>query len=344
MKPKVYIRNFNGVMDGIIKSDEFERVDNPGDSDCIVLWNDVRGEFSELARINKKQLHKPLLVVQHGAGGSRDYEFPNHFQFLADKFCCWGESDYNRLVKQGNGDKAIITGCTLINQIQPLVPHIEKNIIFSPVMAEREDPANIITFYELKKIELEESQKNLIKHRNQLEASWRPSVLSSNNLLEETHIPYLDINTNFRLIVKTTPIHDKKLYLGSVCETSQGELKHIEGCVRLLTHADVVVGMLESTFQMLAMAMDIPVVICNEYQFTNYAGVDYTNFDHIKTKGVTYCDLKDLRATIEGELANPKRLTKERKEATLREFGDVTSDPDSKIIEIIKGMVKNGKA
>ena len=343
MKPKIYIRNFNGVMDGIIKSDEFWIVENPGESDCIVLWNDVRGEFVELAKINKKHLHKPLVVVQHGAGGTRDYEFPNHFPFLSDKFCCWGQADYDRLVKQGNGDKGIITGCTLINQMKPLAPHTEKNIIFCPVVAEREDPANIITFHELKKIELDYSQKNIMKYRKELEASWRPSVLSSNNLLEERTIPYLDINTNFRLIVKTTPIHDKRLYLGSVCETSQGEAKHIEGCVKLLTHADVVVSMLESTFQLLAMAMDIPVVICNEYQFTVYGGEDYTNFDHIKTKGVTYCDLKDLRTTIEGELANPKRLTKERKEVVLREFGDITSDPDGKIIELIKELVKNAK-
>lgn len=339
MKPKIYLRNFNGVMDGIIKSDEFERVDDPRNADCLVLWQDVRGEFAELARINKKYLHKPLVVIQHGAGGTRDYEHPENFPFMSDKFCCWGQADYERLVRQGNGDKAVITGSTLINQMKPLEKHEDKNIVFCPIVAEHEEPANLIVFYELKKMELDHSQKNIIKYKETLQNSWRAEIFNKENF-QETFIPYYDINRNFRLISKLTPIHDKNLYLGSVCETSVMSPTHIEGCVKLLINADVVVGMVESTFQMLAMAMGIPVVICKEWEFKMYGGKDYTNCDHIKTNAVTYCNLGDLRSVVEGELANPERLVKERKEVVLREFGDVNSDPDKKIIETIKSLIK----
>lgn len=342
-KPKIYIRNFNGILDGIVKSKEFDFVKDPRNSDAIVLWQDVRGEFGELAKINKKYLHKPLVVVQHGAGGSRDYEAPESFPFLSDKFCCWGPADYERLVRQGNGDKAVITGCSLINQMKPLEKHEDKNIIFCPVVVHHEEPSNLIVFYELKKIELDYSQKNIIKHRKELEEAWKPSIFNPENTLGERTIPYVDINRKFRLIAKLQPTHDKSLYLGSVCETAASSSTHTEGSVRLLANTDVVIGMVESTFQFLAMAMGVPVVICKEWEFKTYAGKDVSGIDHIKTDGVTYCNLKDLRKTVEGELANPDRLIEERKKVVLREFGDITSDPDSKIIKVIKDLVDERK-
>ena len=48
MKPKIYVRNFNGIMDGILKCDEFELVEDPRDSECIVVWQDVRSIFINL--------------------------------------------------------------------------------------------------------------------------------------------------------------------------------------------------------------------------------------------------------------------------------------------------------
>ena len=338
MKPKIYIRNFNGVLDGVIKSEEFERVDDPRSADALVLWQDVRGEFKELVQINKEHLHKPLVVVQHGAGATRDYEHPENFPFMADKFCCWGQADMDRLIKQGNGDKGVITGCSLINQIKPQEKEDGKNIVFCPIVAEHEEPSNLMVYYELKKMELDYSQKNIVTHRKELEKIWRPSVFDGDETLGEHTIPYMNICNNLRLISKLTPMHDKALYSGSVVQTNVVSPTHIADCVKLLTHTSVVVGMVESTFQMLAMAMGIPVVICKEWEFKMYGGKDYTNCDHIKTKGATYCDLKDLRKVIEGELADPQRLTKERQEVVLREFGDINSDPDKKIIEVIKGV------
>ena len=338
MKPKIYVRNFNGIMDGLIKSDELERVLDPRDSDVIVLWNDVRSELVELSRINKKHLKKPLIVVQHGAGATRDYEHPENFPMLADKFCCWGTHDYDRLIKQGKASQAVLTGCPLTNQLKPKEEHKDKNIIFTPIITSHEEPSNIATYYELKKAEIDYAQKNILKHKEELINAWNPSVFSSEDTLSERTIPYYDINKNFRLISKLTSIHDKSLYMGSVCETTVGSPTHIEGCVKLLTNTDVVVGMVESTFQLLAMAMDIPVVICREWEFKMYAGKDYTDCDHLITNGATYTDLSDLRKVVEEELSNPGRLKNERKEVVARELGDLTQDPDKNIITIIKEL------
>jgi hypothetical protein len=336
-KIKVYLRNFNGIMDGILKCDEFDRVLDPRDCDAIVVWQDVRGEYAEIAKINKKHLKKPLIVVQHGAGATRDYEHPENFPLLADKFCCWGSHDYDRLIKQGRASQAVLTGCPLTNQLKPKEKHDDKNIVFCPIITTHEEPANLITFYELKKIELDYSQKVMFDNKERLIKEWRAEILNPNDRLSEADIPYYDINKNFRVISKLTPIHDKGLYLGSVVETNVGSPTHIEDCVKLLTNTDVVVGMVESTFQLLAMAMDIPVVICKEWEFKLYAGKDYTHCDHLKTDAATYADVKELRQVIEQELSNPERLKEERKKVVLRELGDITQDPDKKIIEVIKG-------
>jgi len=336
MKPKVYCRNFNGVLDGILKSDEFEFVIDPRKADALVIWQDVRGEFVEICNINKEFIHKPVIVVQHGAGATRDYEHPMKCDLLADKFCCWGQHDMERLIRQGNGHKGVVTGSPLINRLKPKEKHEDKNIVFIPIITTHEEPANLITFYELKKMELDYSQKNLIKNKQMLISDWK---LNPNDFENERTIPYSDINKNFRLISKLTTMHDINLYLGSVAKTSVDSATHIEDCVRLLTQTDLVVGMVESTFQMLAMAMDIPVVICKEWEFKEYGGKDYTDLDHIKTNGATYTDLGDLRKVVEQELSNPERLQEERKKTVLRELGDLTSNPDENIIKVIKGEI-----
>ena len=342
MKIKAYIKNFNGVMDGILKSEELERVIDPRDAQVLLTWQDVRGEYLELARINKEFLHKPLIVVQHGAGATRDYQPPENFPLLADKFCCWGTEDYNRLIRIGYGDKGVLTGSTLISQLKPREKHVDRNIVFVPIVTTHEEPANLITFYELKKIELEYAQKRLLEHKQELILDWKLSVIDSSacsGLVDEGRIPYHSVNRDFRLISKLTPLHDKNLYIGSVCESTVGSATHMEDCVRLLTQTDLVVGMVESTFPLLTMAMDIPVVICKEWEFKIYAGKDYSNCEHIRTDAVTYAETKDLRKIIEQELSNPERLKEELKQVVLRELGDITTDPDKNIIKLVKEMV-----
>lgn len=337
-KIKVYLRNFNGVLDGVEKSEEIEKVSDPRDAECILLWQDVRGEYADLAKINRKYLHKPLVVVQHGVGGTRDYEHPENFPLLADKFCCWGQADYDRLVRQGNKDKAVITGCPMLKQLKPKEPHPDKNIVFCPIVTTHEEPANLITFYELKKAELDYSQKRIAENKEALIKDWSPPVLQSEDLLTEHTIPYMDINRNFRIVSKLTPIHDKNLYLGHVCLTNVASPTHIADCVKLLANTDVVVGMVESTFQMLAMAMDIPVVISKEWEFKIYGGKDYTHCDHIKTDAVVYSETKDLRRVVEEELAHPEKRAEARKKIVQRELG-TELDPDKNILNVIKGLV-----
>lgn len=338
MKPKIYLRDWNGILQEVRKTEEFEFVNDARDADCLVLWQDVRGELLELCRINREFMHKKVVVVQHGRGAERDYD-PNlnNFEMIADKFCCWGKSAYDRLTKYGHKDKAVITGCPLINRLKPHEKHPEKNIVYLPVITMHEEPDNLITFYELKKIELEHSQAKLKQHRDILRKDWNVKYLNPESTGDK--IPYSDISSDWRLISKLTGMHDKNLYLGSVTLSQQNGLTHIDDCVRLLTQTDVVVGMEEGTFQLLAMAMGIPCVMVDGFIYDSYGGASYENLDIIKTDGVVYTTNEGLRSTIEQELSNPERLQEERKRVVAEELGDLTSNPDDNIIKVIKGVL-----
>jgi hypothetical protein len=339
MKPRVFIKDYNGINQSLKKrTDELDFVDDPRDAEAIVTWQDVRGEMLELAKINKEHLHKPFIVVQHGRGCTRDYEAPDNFPLLADKFCCWGQDDYDRLVKLGYKDRAVITGSPLINRIKPKVEHPDKNIIFAPVTTMHEEPDNLITFWEMKKIELSRSQEVLRKHRKELINDWNPKIIGSDANTEHT-IPYLEINKNWRLISKLTPVHDKSLYLGAVTQTSPTNVAHIEQSVELLTQTDVVVCLEEGTFQVLVMAMDIPIIVVKGFTLTNYGGQDYSNREVVKTSGARWVDLADLEQAIDEELAHPESLAEERKKVVAREFGDISKNPDDNIIKVIKELI-----
>jgi hypothetical protein len=336
-KPRVYLKDYNGINQSLGKrTDELEFVDDPRDCQVIVTWQDVRGDMLELAKINKEFLHKPFITVQHGRGCTRDYEAPDNFPLMCDKFCCWGQNDYDRLVKLGYKDRAVITGSPLLNRIKPKEAHTDRNVIFAPVTTMHEEPDNLITFYELKKMEFDSTQEALRTKRSQLIEDWNPQIFNP-ELNQDIRIPYYEINKNFRVIAKLTPVHDRDLYLGAVTMTAPTQSNHIENSVKLLQQTDVVVCLEEGTFQVLVMAMDIPVIVVKGFKLTNYGGQNYTDREVVKTNGARWVELGDLREAIEEELSNPSGLRKERMEVVRREFGDINSNPDDNIIKVIKG-------
>jgi hypothetical protein len=238
----------------------------------------------------------------------------------------------------GYKDRAVITGSPLLNRIIPKEIHSDRNIVYAAVTTMHEEPDNLITFWELKKIELENAQNVLRKHRNQLINEWNSWIINPDNSTDGT-IPYMDINRNWRLIAKLTPIHDKALYSGAVTLTAPTNVAHIENSVKLLSQTDVVVCLEEGTFQVLVMAMDIPVIVVKGFTLTNYGGQDYSERKVIKTNGARWVDLCDLRQAIEDELSNPSGLAEERRKVVKREFGDINTNPDDNIIKVIKEQI-----
>lgn len=335
---KIYISDFNNVLAPI--KDKFEVTTSPREADCLVLWQDVRGDMLELCKINKEYMHKPVVVVQHGRAATNDYLKPNDFEMLADKFCCWGKDDYDRLVRAGYADRAVITGSPLVSFIKPVEKHDGKNIVFVPIVTAHEEPDNILAYWKLKSIELEKSSQKLLKSYDKLRDSWNAWNVEPTSATEGS-IPYYNFNREWRLIAKLTAIHDKRLYMGDVISTVQVNKTHLADCVSLLSVSDCVVGMEEGTFQLLAMAMGIPCVMVDGFKYKEYGGIDYSSVEMVKTKGVRRVNLSELEKAIDEELANPDALKSERNKVVNSELWDGKTDPITNIVNVIKG-VTNG--
>lgn len=336
MSIKAYIRDFNNIL--LPLKDKFELVDNPRHSDVIVIWNDVRDPMKALCEINKEYLHKPLVVIQHGRGACNDYLPPNKFPLIADKFCCWGQKEYERLERAGYKDKAVITGSPIVSFLKKREEHDGKNIVFVPVITSHEEPENIMTYWKLKQIELSKASQKIEKNFDKLKNSWNAWEVEPTSATEGS-IPYHNFNKEWRLIAKIVPLHDKRLYLGDVVCTTPVNKMHLADCINILSVTDCVVGMEEGTFQLLAMAMGIPCVMVDGFRYTIFGNIDYSTVDMIKTNGVRRVKLSDLEQTIDEELANPDSLKEQREKIIKDELWDGETDPITNIINVIKGVI-----
>src|SRR3990167_4322847 len=123
---KVFSSDYNNILTKV--NEELEkrgwRVENPRDADIFLLWQDVRGEMKRLAEIAVNYLRKPVLVVQHGRGATRDYEAPNKFPFIGTKFLAWGPTEKERMKKAGYGDRTTVVGCPLLTLMAPKIPKV----------------------------------------------------------------------------------------------------------------------------------------------------------------------------------------------------------------------------
>ena len=332
---KIYLRDFNGIL--LPFKDKFDLVDDPRDADCLLLWQDVRGDMLELCRVNKEYMHKPVVVVQHGRAATNDYLQPNKFPLLADKYCCWGAKDFERLQRAGYADKAVITGSPLVSYLKPKAEHDGKNIVFTPVVVSHEEPDNIITYWKLKQIEFDKAAGVLQKNYDKLRDSWHSWMVEETSATENS-IPYHILNKNWRLIAKITSIHDKKLYIGDVVPTVQINKTHITDCIHLISLVDCVVGLEEGTFQLLAMAMGIPCVMVDGFKYREYGNIDYSSVEMVKTEGVRRVKLSDVEQAIDDELTDPDALKSQREQVVRDEFWDGKTDPIENIINVVKGI------
>jgi len=331
---KAFIWDFNNVLLDI--RSRVETVRDWRDSDVILLWQDVRGSLAELCRLNALYYKKPVVVVQHGRGATRDYLAPNKFPLLADKICVWGDAERRRLMQAGYDDsRIVVTGSPLLSKLRGVerTPHPEKFIVFAPVITSHEERENVKTFWELKKIEYEIAQETLDAHASDLKKCWHASVVDE-TCATENEIPYDLIRKNFTVISKITEIHDMKLYHGITIKTAQINRSHIEDTIKVLKHADCVVGLEEGTLQLMATYLGIPTVIVDGFEYGAYGGVKEYKTEIIRTPATVFCELKDLKKTILDELNEPEKRAAERLAVVKDEFGDPDSDPVENIIDV----------
>ena len=339
---KAYVADFNNVLLDVKR--RVNLVDTPREADVLILWQDVRGSMKTLCDINREYLNKPIVVVQHGRGATRDYLPPNSFVPIADKICVWGQKEADRLVQAGHKDKVVITGSPLVhwtrNRGARQKSAEEKRIIvFTPVITSHEEADNIEVALELKKIEYTYAQETLRKHKDTLKQMWHSWVIDE-NVATENSIPYEILHKDFYPIYKLTDMHDTKLYPGEHIKTTVTHAKHLETSHIILSNCDCVVGLEEGTFQLMATAMGIPTVIVDGFQYGAYGGVADYKTEIIRSEATAFCNIQDLRQTIEKEINNPKLRQDARERVKSEEFDPYPDkDPVELIIDVASELV-----
>lgn len=262
---------------------KFEVVDKIEDCDTVLLWNDLNPiERGIISRA--RGLGKKTIVLQHGRKGSSKYFPPFNEKIQADKILVWGDFDRRSLIGAGQDSARLgVVGTTVLNGLPRKKPHEGINVIFCPEHWDREVDENTRVKEELRKL------------------AQRYETIKVTTKIIESHDP---------------------LHYDNPIQTNRNDDNHLSVCKELLSTADLVVGVSESTFELLAQAMDIPVVIMEEWTPKTFGGDErYFTYRRVISPAAAKTDCKNLQETIIFHLENPDDLKKERKQVAIDEGG-----------------------
>jgi hypothetical protein len=129
--------------------------------------------------------------------------------------------------------------------------------------------------------------------------------------------------------------HNLNLY-DNVIATYRFDKNHLEVVANLLANTDLVVAISESTFALMAEAMDIPVVIADCWMPKERGGEKtYLDFRHPFTKAVTKVKLEHLNSMIKWQLKHPETLREERRQMSIENGGTDKGNPVNNICNVV---------
>lgn len=361
---KIFVRNYNGILDGFqdMTQKSGEYTNNHHESDCLVTWQDVRGDHKELAEIYQNRLDRPVVVVEHGRGATRDYCEPNKFPLLADKICVWGNKSRERLLKQGiDEDRIRVVGCPLLKRLKKRTTNrTGLNILFTPVISTKEEPENVLVYAMLKKWESQKLIEQIYTNFSAFKNGWatkehiykdfkKEDGTVESRLWSDDIVPRIPRSETYKkgfVHAKLTGIHDSAQYLVPIIGTNQGDLNHIQTVIDLLKDIDIVVCLEEGTLQLLATAMNIPVILCDIFKYENYGGMaHYDRVEKIKTPAVYSCDLGKLPSTLDYAIQNMNEKLSQRIQVINEEAGgDIALTADENIYRVVQEAINSKKS
>lgn len=281
----------------------FDLVNTVKEADVVVLWQDIIALELSIARTAKK-LGKPIVVIQHGRHGMSDYLPPFHNQLLADKVCVWSVYDKEQLISIGVNPKRIeITGTTVFKHLIGKEIHKGVNILFSP------------------------------EH-------WDHDISENKEVMDK--LKELCYKNNWNLKAKIMERHNPKYYSQYAVFSNREAPNHLDICAETLGWADILVSISEITFELMAQALNIPVIAyTNIKQRTFNGNTEQLEYERPYSNAVKKIDnLVLLEETIKQQLANPNELQKERADITMTQGGIHIEDPLNNMIKVIEQCKK----
>lgn len=138
------------------------------------------------------------------------------------------------------------------------------------------------------------------------------------------------------IITKTLEGVQLKEFYDNPISSDRNSPEHMSIVADVLSQADLVVAISESTFELLAESLDIPVVIADLWIPKACDGDDrYKDYHREYSNACTRAKLKDLNKVIYKELKNPARLKKERADIANSDGGKHIPDTLERLVKII---------
>lgn len=282
------------------------------DADVIVVWQETElGGWREMV-LTWQRAGKTVVLMQHGRRGTSRIFPPFNERLVSDRLCVWGENDVRRMTTCGvPREKIYVTGTPVVKHIKPRIPHKGINVVFSPEHWDTEVPENFAVRNELRKI---------VSKR----WFWQPKMKVITKILQNEHDP-----RNY-----DNPVPSDRQMPG-----------HIDIAIEVLRRADVVVAVSESTFELLAEIMDIPVVIADIWVPKACAGDDrYKKYQREYSEACTRVKLDKLEDAINYALRYPQYLREERQKIGILDGGTDIEDPVDEIIKVITNDENTGRS
>ncbi len=273
-------------------------------ADVMVVWQETElGRWKEMI-LEWQKAGKRVFLLQHGRRGTSRIFPPFNETFTSDELCVWGENDVKRMVSCGvPREKIHVTSSPIFKHIKPRIPHEGINIAFSPEHWDIEVAENFAVRNALRKF---------VKSR----WPWQKKVKIMTKILLGEHNP-----------------HD----YDNAIPSDRHKPGHIDIAIEVLRRADAVVAVSESTFELLAEIMDIPVIIADIWTPKSCAGDErYKLYEREYSNACERVqDLNKLGEVVMKHIRNPQLLAKERKEIAILDGGVHIEDPVSEIIKLL---------
>ncbi len=304
-KPKLAVFNWNNIVPDL--SAHFEML-HPADflgADAIIVANDAnktQGAIADTAR----RYGILVFTMQHGRFAASDYLY-NKCKPRGDYFLAWGETDVQMAVKGGwSPNRVIRVGAPVLEKMPKPRPD-GKTVVFVPGHIEALPSEN------------ERSKEAWSKIWAKLRAMD-------------------DIEPVIKLLEGEHPI---KRILGNKYITDRTKSDNIPKTLKLLQKTSCVVSQVEGTFELLAYAMDIPVIlvngpkICTERQHTAARLIDE--------------DLRELELAVRYAIRNPSKGRERRQYIVEQDAGPVPTEASKNIARVIKEklaarMIRGGRS
>lgn len=132
----------------------------------------------------------------------------------------------------------------------------------------------------------------------------------------------LDKLEGVKIITKIIEGQNAKNYTNPI-QTNRTDSRHLDICASTLATADAVVSISEGTFELLAQALDIPVIVISDWEPKSFGGEDIykQGYKRVISKGSRVIHLDKLQEVVYDELRNPTNLKKERQGVVISDGG-----------------------